>query len=74
MKTLLRRVFGIFPVVRNALRDGENFLPVTKDQFSKACASPRFVAATKASSECLFVLIVGAVLMNPILRRCCGIK
>jgi len=47
VKTLLRHVFGIFPVVRNALRYGDNLLPVTKNQFLEARASPRFVAATK---------------------------
>jgi len=33
VKAFLRHVFSIFPVIRNALRDGENFLAVTKNQF-----------------------------------------
>src|SRR6266849_931928 len=33
VKTLLRRIFGILPVIRNALRHGENSLLVAKNQF-----------------------------------------
>jgi hypothetical protein len=33
VKTLLRHIFGILPVIRNALRHGENSVPVTKNQF-----------------------------------------
>src|SRR5438309_8582903 len=33
VKTLLRHILSIFPVIRNALRHGEHSLPVTKNQF-----------------------------------------
>ncbi len=36
VKTLLRRIFGILPVIRYPLRHGENSLLVTKNQFLKS--------------------------------------
>jgi hypothetical protein len=33
VKTLLRHIFGILPVIRYALRHSDNFLPMTKNQF-----------------------------------------
>jgi hypothetical protein len=39
-ETLLRYIFGILPVIRNALRQGANFLLITKKQFLESLSVP----------------------------------
>src|SRR6267143_1525147 len=48
VKTFLCHIFGILPVMRNALRHGQNSLPVTKNQFLESLR----ISALCGSHQC----------------------